>query len=185
MWMCNLLEYSDNYSITSRSLWNYYRDEVNDDANENNASRIKINNNEKITGKSFEYNTKLMGSTPDNNNVLDTEVVVSLKYLSNFWRSLDLPLIICKIELYLSWSKACIVSEIWITPVIAGNPPNPPRQTTGATFQINNAKLYISVVTLSINDNTRFLENIRQGFKRTNSWNKYRSEITTDPKKIS
>ena len=185
MWMCNLLEYSDNYSITSRSLWNYYRDEVNDDANENNASRIKINNNEKITGKSFEYNTKLMGSTPDNNNVLDTEVVVSLKYLSNFWRSLDLPLIICKIELYLSWSKACIVSEIWITPVIAGNPPNPPRQITGATFQINNAKLYISVVTLSINDNTRFLENIRQGFKRTNSWNKYRSEITTDPKKIT
>ena len=112
MRMCNLLEYSDNYSITSRSLWNYYRDEVNDDANESNASRIKINNNEKITGKSFEYNTKLMGSTPDNNNVLDTEVVVSLKYLSNFWRSLDLPLIICKIELYLSWSKACIVSEI-------------------------------------------------------------------------
>ena len=46
--MCNLLEYSDNYSITSRSLWNYYRDEVNDDANENNASRIKINNNEKM-----------------------------------------------------------------------------------------------------------------------------------------
>ena len=51
--------------------------------------------------------------------------------------------------------------------------------TTGETFQINNAKLYVPVVTLSINDNIKFLENIKQGFKRTISWNKYRSEITT------
>ena len=52
-------------------------------------------------------------------------------------------------------------------------------QTTGATFQINNAKLYDPVVTLCINDNNKFLENIKQGFKTTNSWNKYRSEIRT------
>ena len=51
-------------------------------------------------------------------------------------------------------------------------------QTTGATFQINNAKLYVPVVTLSINDNIRFLENIKQGYKRTIFWNKYRSKIT-------
>ena len=51
-------------------------------------------------------------------------------------------------------------------------------QTTGATFQINNAKLYVPVVTLFINDNIKFLENIKQGFKRTIFWNKYRSEIT-------
>ena len=54
--------------------------------------------------------------------------------------------------------------------------------TTGETFQINNAKLYVPVVTLSINDNIKFLENIKQGFKRTISWNKYRSEITTQSK---
>ena len=48
--MYDLLEYSDNYSITSESLWNYYRDEVNDIANENNAAGIKINNNKIITG---------------------------------------------------------------------------------------------------------------------------------------
>ena len=54
--------------------------------------------------------------------------------------------------------------------------------TTGATFQINYAKLYVPVVTLSINDNINFLENIKQGFKRTTSWNKYRSEITTQAK---
>ena len=54
-------------------------------------------------------------------------------------------------------------------------------QTTSATFQVNNAKPYVPVFTLSINDNIKFLENIKQGFKRTYSWNKHRSEITTQP----
>ena len=58
----------------------------------------------------------------------------------------------------------------------------PARQKTGATFQINNAKLYFLIVTLSINDDIKFLENIKQGFKRTISWNKYRSEVTKQPK---
>ena len=189
MAMYSLLEYSDNYSMTSGSLWNYYRDEINDDANENNAACIMINNKKTITDKSFEHKTKLIGSTPNNNDILDAEVVVSLKCLSNFWRSLDLPLINCEIEIDLSGSKECIVSEISITPAIAGNSngrapvqAREARQTTGATFQINNAKLYVPVVTLSINDNIKFLENIKQGFKRTISWNKYRSEITTQPK---
>ena len=65
-------------------MWNFYRDEVNDDANENNAACNKISNNKTITSKSFEYNSKLIGSTPNNNNILDQEVVVPLKYLSNF-----------------------------------------------------------------------------------------------------
>ena len=55
-------------------------------------------------------------------------------------------------------------------------------QTTSATFHINNANFYVSVVTLSINDNIKFLENIKQRFKRTISWNKYRYEITTQTK---
>ena len=58
-------------------------------------------------------------------------------------------------------------------------------QTTSATFQINNAKLYVSVVTLYINDNIKFFENTKQGFKRTISWNIYRSEITTQTKSIN
>ena len=190
--MYNLLEYSDNYSMTSRSLWNYYRDEINDDANENNAARNKINNNKKITGKSFEYKTKLVERTPNNNKILDAEVVVTLKYFSNLSRSLDLPLINCetvKWKIDLSWSKECIISEISVTPAIAGNPrANIPvkareaRQITGGTFQIYNAKLYVPVVSFSINDNMKFLENIKQGIKITISWNKYRSEITTQPK---
>ena len=54
MAMYNFLECSDNYSMTSESLWNYYRDKINDGANENNAARNKINNNKTITSKSFE-----------------------------------------------------------------------------------------------------------------------------------
>ena len=79
--------------MTSRSFWNYYRDEINDDANENDAVRNKINNNKSVKSKSFEFKTKLIRRTPNNNDTLDVEVVVPLKYLSNFWRSLDLSLI--------------------------------------------------------------------------------------------
>ena len=77
--MYNPLKYSDNYSMTSEGLWNYYRDEVNDDANENNAARIKINNNKTATSKSFEYKTELIGRTPNNNNILDYRSCCSIK----------------------------------------------------------------------------------------------------------
>ena len=85
MQIYNFLEYSENYSMTSGSLWIYYRDEVNNDANENNAANNRINNNKAITSKFFEYNTKLIVSTPNKNYILDAEVVVPLKYLSNLW----------------------------------------------------------------------------------------------------
>ena len=156
-----LLEYSDKYSMTSRSLCSYYRDEINDSAIGNNDDGIKMNNNITIKSKSFEYKTKRIGRAPDDNNTLDTEVIVSLTYLSNFWRFLDLPLINCEIELDLSWSKECIMSEISIVPEVRGDNPVAAIQTTGTTFQINNAKLYVLVVTFSINDNIKFLENIR------------------------
>ena len=78
--------------MASGRLWNYYRDEVDDDANENDAANNRINKNKTTTSKSFEYKTKLIGNMPNNNNILDAEVVVPLKYLSNFWRSLDLTL---------------------------------------------------------------------------------------------
>ena len=85
--MYNLLEFSGNDFITSGSVWNYYGDEINDDANENNAAHNNINNNKTITSKSFKYKTKLTGRAPNNNNnnnILDTDVVVPVKYLSNF-----------------------------------------------------------------------------------------------------
>ena len=98
----NLLEYRDNYSMTLGSLWNYYKDEVND-GNENNNDDYRVNSEKTTTSKSFEYKTKIIGRTPADNNTLNREVVVPLKYLSNFWRSLDLPLIDCEKKLDLPW----------------------------------------------------------------------------------
>ena len=81
-------------------------------------------------------------------------MTISLKYLSNFWKFLILPLINCEIKLDLSWTKECLLSQHR-------------NNMKGATFQINKAKRYVPIVTLSINDNINFLENIKQGFKRT------------------
>ena len=140
--------------MISGSLWNYYRDEINDDANENVNSRI--NNNKTMTSKCFKYKTKLIESAPNDNNKLGAEVVAPLKHLSNFWKYLDFPLVNYETEIDLSRPKECM-------PRIPGDedadPPVqevPAIQTTAAIFQINNAKLYVPVVTLSINDDINF-----------------------------
>ena len=137
--MLNILECSDNYFMTSGNLQNYYRAEINDDANENNAACNKINNSKTTTSKSFEYKTKLIGRTPNNNNILDAKVVVPLKYLSNFWRSLHQPFSNCEVGLDLSLTKECTISEISITRIIAGNPnarpPVPDRDATEQHFK--------------------------------------------------
>ena len=83
--------------MTSEIMQNYYRRIVNDSANEISDNRNMINNN-KTTSKSFEYKTKMIGSMPNNNNMLDATVVFRVKYLSNYWRSIDFPLINCEIE---------------------------------------------------------------------------------------
>ena len=131
-------------------MWNHFRDEVNDSSNENNenndASNFSINNNKTISSTSFECKTKLIGSTPNNCSRLD--VVVPLKYFSNFWRSLDLPLTNCIIELDLSWSRYCVISQMSRTSRAIPNT-YPARYevvitTNSATFKINNAKLLCS-----------------------------------------
>ena len=95
-----------------RRLWNYYRDEVNDDENEKNNVDYRVNNNKTTTSKSFVYKTKITGSTPNDNNVVNIEVVVLQKYPSNFSRSLDLPLINCEVELDLKWTSNCVISQL-------------------------------------------------------------------------
>ena len=97
-----------------------------------------------------------------------------------------MSLINCEKELDLRWKKHCVISEILraftavpnADPVVYELIP----QITSATFQIDNAKLYVPVGTLSINNNIRFLENVKQEFKRKTSGNKNRSEVTTQPK---
>ena len=99
-------------------------------------------------------------------------------------RSLDLLLTNCEIELDLSWSKDCVIPQMSETPEVAANsyanlplPARPATQTSRTTFQINSTKIYVPVNSLSINDNIKFLENLKRAFKRTISWNKSKSEI--------
>ena len=84
--MFNLIEYSDNYAKTTGSLWQYFRDEPDDNIEDSESFKSKIN----ITGK-----------TPDDDNEKDVEIMVPLKYLSNFWRTLEMPLINCEVNLIL------------------------------------------------------------------------------------
>ena len=107
-----------------------------------------------------------------------------LKHLSNFWRTLDIPLINCEINLILTWSENCVLTSkatrkanLDVNPAItAVNNP------TNATFKITDTKLYVPVVTLSTKDDNNFLEQLKSGFKRTIKWNKYRSEMTNQTK---
>ena len=90
--MYNLIEYSDNYSDTSGSLWRFKRDEIvnNADVSNNNAP-------------SFKHKASIIGNTEANGTKNKVKIAVPLKYLSNFWRSLEMPLINCKVELSLKW----------------------------------------------------------------------------------
>ena len=145
--MCNLIEYSDNYCDTSGSLWQFKRDEIegNNDLTVDNSSSFNCKSN--IIG-----NLSLVGTR---NNV---KIVVPLKYLSNFWRSLEMQLINCKVELSLGWYKKCILSSA----------------ENSVAFAITDAKLYITIVTLSAEDNVKLPKLLSEGFKRPVYWNKYK-----------
>ena len=143
--MYNLIEYTDNYAKTSGSLWQYYRDEPND-----NLANFE----------SFKFKIKITGKTPNKDNEKDAEIMVPLKYLSNFRRTLEMPLIICEVNLILTWSSTCVITN-----------------STGAiTLVITDTKLYVPVVTLLTQDNSKLLHKLKSGFKRTVNWNKYLSK---------
>ena len=146
--MYNLIEYSDNYSKTSGSLWQYYKYNLNDNLTDSESFKSKV----KITGKA-----------PSNGNVKDVEITVTLKYLSNFWRTLEMPLINCEVNLILAWSKDCVITN----------------STGEGKFAITETKLYVPVVNLSTKDNEKLLQQLKSGFKKTVSWNKYKSSIKT------
>ena len=143
--MYNLIEYSDNYAKTSGYLWQYYRDEPN---------------NNLADSESFKFKGKITGKTPNDDNEKAVEIMVPLKYLSNFWRTLELPLINCEVNLILTWSSTCVITN-----------------STGAgTFEITDTKLYVPVVTLSTKENAKLLQQLKSGFKRVINWNKYLSK---------
>ena len=179
----NLLEYSIDYRKAIGSLYNYYRDELSDDADDNNFDNIKV-----INSNTFKYKNKIIGNTYDvdagpqgydvnKNGTQEVKLAIPLKYLGNFWRALNIPLISCEVSLELKWDKNCVITSLEQRDIGGGNRDNAP---TGATLAINDCKLYVPAVTLSKDDEIKLLTNLKSGFKREIIWNKYRSQMTTE-----
>ena len=147
--MYSLIEYSDNYPKTSGGFWQYYRDDLN-----NNITEFE----------SFKYKIKITGKIPADSNTKDVKIVVPLKYLINFWGTLEMPLINGEITLILTWSVNRVISSA----------------NEETKFKITDSKLYVPVVTLSIEDNAKLLQQFKSSFKRAINWNKYETEVSTE-----
>ena len=183
MSMYNLLEYSKNYRKTIGSLYNYYKDELSDDADDNNFDNIKVVNSNtfkyknKIIDNTYNVNAGADGYDVNKNDTQEVELAIPLKYLGDSWRALNIPLISCEVFLELKWNKNCIITSLEQRDIGRGNRDNAP---TGATLAINYCKLYVPAVTLSKDDEIKLLTNLKSGFKREIIWNKYRSQMTTE-----
>ena len=174
--MYNLFEYGKNYRKTAGSLWNYYRDQPNSNIGDNNIAHSILNS------ESFDYKANFMenGVTHDNLTKNDIKIVAPLKYLSNFWRYLNIPLINCEVELILTWFKNCVLIDKSIREADYNADPNvyEINNPEDATFKITDVKLFVPVVTLSKENDIKLLEQLKTGFKRTIKWNKYRSQMS-------
>ena len=161
--MYNLIEYSDNSQDSAATLYQYKRDEPQDDL----ANNLTTN-----TSSSFKYKVNLLGNPNVVGNVArkDVKIVVPLKYLSNFFRSLEMSLINCKIKLNLTWKKECVLST---DNDVASADINP-------VFIIKDKKLYVPGVTLSKEDNKDFIEQQNKGFQRSIYWNEYKTKEKTE-----
>ena len=131
--MYNLIEYSDSYSKTSGRLWQYYKDEPNDNLTDSESFKSKI---------------KIRGNTFADGNTSDVEIITSLKYLDNFWRPLEMPLINCEVYLVSTWWSTCVVTN----------------STDIEIFAITESKLCVQFVTLSTQDNPKFTSTIKTWF---------------------
>ena len=158
--MYNLIKYSDNYAKTLGSFWQYCLDIPA--VYNNNAIVHFVDNN--LTD-SFNFKIKTTGKTGDD-GTKDVEIMVLLKYLSNFWRTLGMPLINCDINLILTWSANCAIVSIANCAIANQN----------ATFAITNTRLYVPVVTLSAQENAKLFRQLKSGFKRIINLNKYLSK---------
>ena len=158
--MYNLIEYSNNYAKTSGSLWQYCKDipaRKDDDDDDEIVNFTGVN-----TTDSFNFKAKITGQTGDD-GTKDVEIMIPLKYLSNFRRTLEMPLINCEVNLILTWSSTCVIVSTNIV-------------NQGATSTITDTRLYVPVVTLSTQENTKLLQQLKSGFKRVINWNKYLSK---------
>ena len=134
--------------------------------------------------KPFDYKANFIENGVTHNNLTknDAKIVAPLKYLSNFWRSLNIPLINCEVELILTWFKNCVlISKSTRDADYDEHIDRKIDVPENAIFQITDTKLYVPVVTLSKENDIKLLEQLKSGFKRTIKWNKYRSEMTVQP----
>ena len=121
-------------------------------------------NNNLADSESFEFKVKITGNTLANGNARDAEIIVPLKYLSNFWRTLEMSLINCEVNLILTWLSTCVLTD----------------STAARRLEITDTKLCVSVVTLSTQYNTKILQQLKSGFKRTLT-----GTNITDPKRYA
>ena len=152
--MYNLIEYLDNYQDLSATLYQYKRDEPPEP---NAIADLTADNS-----SSFKYKVSLLGNPVLDGNITkrSVKVVVPLKHLSNFFTSLEMPLINCKIKLNLTWKKECVLSN----------------QDGAAAFIINDTKMYVPVVTLSKEDIKDFIKQQNKGFQISIYWNEYKTK---------
>ena len=142
--MCNLIEYTENYADSSGSLWQYKRDEQNmnngniADVTTNDSSSFKYKSNllKGLTSKEVAANTD-PNIAAAHRLFINAKIAVPVKYISPFIRTLEMPLVNCKIHFELNWTKNSIMSTV------AG----------ASAFQITSPKLYVPIVTLSTKDN--------------------------------
>ena len=133
---------------TCGSFWQYYKDEPN---------------NNLADSESFKSKVKMTENTPADDYVKIVEIIVPLKYLSNIWRTLEMPLINREVTLFLTWSPTCVITN-----------------STGEwRFTITDTKLYVATVTSSTQDNAKLLQQLKSGFRRTINWNRYGSDPKT------
>ena len=158
-------------------MWNYYRDQPSNPLSTNSKSfKYKTS----ITGNTYNVGVGEAGYDANKVGKNETEVVIPLKHLSNFWRSLNIPLINCEVELILTWFKNCVLIDKSTREANYDVDPNVYEidNPKNAIFEIKYTKLYVPVVTLSKGNDIKILEQLKSGFKRTIKWNKYRSQMS-------
>ena len=168
--MYNIIEYSDNYADSSGSLSQFKRDESPKN-NAGNPLNIALDNS-----TSFKYKASILGKAGDadgnDRSLKNVKVVVPSKYLSNIFRSLEMPLINRKIFLEVNYNNNCVMHGADAYTAADNN-------NREITFQITSTKLYVPVVTLSTKDNVNLTKQLDEGFKRSVYWNEYQSKIET------
>ena len=172
-----MIKHSKNYSKIIGSLCNYNRDEVN------SGVVGKINYTTK-DWKSFNLKKSITWRLEGNNTEKEVEIDLPWKHLSNFWKTLDMPLINCEINLIIAWSEKSVITSK--TAKDADSEADPAvvsvKNKKNAAFKIIDKKLYLPVVTLSTEDDNTVLEKLKTGCKRTIKWNKYRREMSKQTK---